>query len=592
MIESTEVDFFEEVDDLPPYTPSERAWEVLVEGEILSETEAPQDMLNRVMNTLFSVEQGFNTPSNLIKRLKHEFATYLAEGYCMLGTPILTNAGRYETALSSCAIIPVDFRTSGKISVQEQICAYYRQNMGSGFNLTNSLHPIALLHSFNDLSAKEAATGNYERYIGNMGILHISHPAIQEFIRSKHQNNMRHFNISVDISEQFMNKVKEGGEFFLSDGTAVNAHDLFQQIAENAWYNGDPGLIFLDRMNQDNPLARMSVYVGTPPCAEMGLAEGETCHFGYLNLSRFVRGYCTSATIDYDMLWKVTHLLTRALDNAVEYSIPRYPTKISADVASMKRRIGIGVCGLADLLLAFDLPYHSQEARTLARDIISFISYASKWASVELAEQRGSCTAMNFASDNDYLNGQFLEKKYSYYPTHTVSAENWVEIAGAIREKGLRNISTTALPPTGRASLLLDTTSSIEPFLNLFDRKKHIRKAIRDYLIAKLQVDEPLIDNVCREAIRAESFQHIDTLPTSVRDCLKTAKEISPEAQVRMVAEVAGLHGVVDESASKTVNLPNWATVDDIQYIFLLAYELGVKNISVYRDKTMACQPV
>ncbi len=526
-----------------------------------------------------------------MKQLKYELATYMVDGYCMLGTPILTNAGRYESALSSCAIIPTDLRTAGKMN-EEQIRSYYRQNMGSGFNLTSSPHPILLLHWLNNFSSKEAATGDYDRYIGNMGLLHISHPLIQEFIRSKRQNNLSHFNISIDVTEQFMDKAKKEEKFFLSDGTSVNAGDLLRQMAENAWYNGDPGLIFLDRMNRDNPIAQLSAYVGTPPCAEMGLAEGETCHFGYLNLHRFVQGYGTSATIDYNKLRTVTQLLTRVLDNAVEYSIPRYPTKISADIARMKRRIGIGVCGLADMLLALDLPYDSSEARSLSRDLLSFINYTSKLASVELAEQRGSCTAMSIPSLNAYLSGRFLEEKYTHYPTNTVQAEEWVALADAIREKGLRNISTTALPPAGRSSYLLNTTSSIEPFLSLSDGKGNIHQTIKDFLAAKLQIDEALIEDICWKAARAGSFQHIDTLSVSVRNRLKIAKEITPEAQVRMVAEIAGLQGVIDESASKTVNLPYEARVEDVYTIFLLAYKLGVKNISVYRDKTMVGQPV
>jgi len=575
---------------LPSYIPSPTAWEVLLNGAILSQTETPQDLLRRVIDTLFLVESSFNTPKERIKQMKYQFAEHLVEGYCMLGTPILTNAGRYQSALASCAIIPVDLLIPGNTIMEETICSYYRQNMGSGFNLTSSPYPVSLLRWLNNLSSNETATGKYDRYIGNMGLLHISHPAIQAFIACKRQTNMSHFNISVDITEQFMDKAKQDEKFLLSDGTSINARGLLRQMAENAWYNGEPGLIFLDRMNRDNPLAGISEFVSTPPCAEMGLAEGETCHFGYLNLHRFVRGYGASAMIDYNELQEVTCLLTRVLDNAVEYSIPRYPTKVSADIARMKRRIGIGVCGLADMLLAFDLSYETPEARSLTRDILSFISYTSKCASTELAEQRGSCTAMDVPSLNKYLSGHFLEEKYSHYPTNTVSSEEWVTLANTIRGKGLRNISTTALPPTGRASRLLDTTSSIEPFLSLTDSKGHIHQPIKDFLTVKLQANETIIEDVCWEAIRSGSFQHISVLPSSVRDRLKMATEIAPEAQVRMVAEIAGMHGVVDESASKTVNLPHKATVDDVEKIFLLAYDLGLKNISVYRVQAMMNQ--
>jgi len=547
--------------------------------------------IRRVVDTVFSVEPRFGTPLETIEQLQQEFATYMVGGYCMLGTPILTNAGRYNTALSSCAIVPIDLQEL-HIDTEEVIRSYYRQNMGSGFDLTCSTKPVLLLHWIDNLSAKETATGTYDRYIGNMGLLHISHPAVLEFIRAKRQSNMAYFNISVNVTEEFMHKAKSSEAFSLSNGSTVNAYDLLQQMAENAWYNGDPGLVFLDRMNKDNPVLKMGQYLSTPPCAEMGLEEGETCHFGSLNLHRFVRGNGASATIDFDKLKRVTHVLTRVLDNAIEYSIPRYPTRVSADIAKMKRRIGIGVCGLADVLLAYDFPYDSQKARNLARDVISFINYTSKRSSVELAELRGSCTAMNFSSLNEYLGGNFLEEKYARHATRTVSSDEWVQLAATIRERGLRNISTTALPPTGRTSLLLDTTSSIEPFLNIVDNKGYVHHSIQDFLEKRIQGDKALVEDMCWEAAHTGSFQHIESLPDCVRDRLKAAKEIAPEAQVSMVAEVAGLFGVVDESASKTVNLPHEATVDDVRKVFLLAHDLGLKNISVYRDKTKAGQPL
>lgn len=577
--------------NLPCYVPPKRAWEVLIEGGIVSQAETPQDLLRRVLDTIFSVEHHFGTSFETINQLQQEFATYMVDGYCMLGTPLLTNAGRYNSALSSCAIVRVDWQTLHD-NTEEVICSYYKQNMGSGFNLTHSANPVSLLRWIDCLCVRETETGKYDRYIGNMGMLHVSHPKIQEFIQAKRQSSMAHFNISVDVTEDFMDKARNGEEFFLSNGTTVNAYHLLQQMAENAWYNGDPGLIFLERMNRDNPVFKLSKYVSTPPCAEMGLAEGETCHFGCLNLRSFVRGYGKSAWIDYDKLKRVTRLLTRALDDAIEYSIPRYPTEVSADVAKMKRRIGIGVCGLADMLLAYDLPYASQEASDLARDVISFINYTSKCSSVELAELRGSCTAMNFPSSNNYLSGDFLKEKYACHATSTVSADEWVQLAATIREKGLRNISTTSLPPTGRVSLLLDTTSSIEPFLSIIDSERNIHQSIKDFLERKLPGNKTLVEDICWEATSAGSFQNIGILPDSVRDRLKTAKEIPPEAQVSMVAEVAGLHGVVDESTSKTVNLPHEATIDDVLNIFFLACDLGLKNISVYRDGTKAGQPV
>lgn len=577
---------------LPAYAPARNAIEVLIHGAILSDEEQPQHLLERTISTLFSVEEEFGTPTDRIQKMARTFAEYMVEGYVLPGTPALTNAGRHNMALSSCAIIPVDLQDLNK-EAADHVCSYYRQNMGSGFQFTNYENPVAILGWLNDLSARETATGTYERYIGNMGLLHIAHPRIQEFIEAKRLRNMRHFNISIDVTEDFMKRVAQGVSFALSDGTETNATELLRQMAKNAWHNGDPGLIFLERMNRDNALESMSRYVSTPPCAEMGMAEGETSQFGYLNLHRFLRKTGKTIVIDYEKLQSVTELLTRVLDNAIEYSLPRYPALINAKIARVKRKMGIGVCGLADMLIALKLPYDTQAARDVARDVLSFINYISKCASVTLANERGSCDAMNFPLVNKYISGHFLEDKYMPRPTRTVSAQQWEELATTIRvTRKLRNIATTALPPTGRSSILLDATPSIEPLFHVFTSTGQLHASASTLLHEEMQGNEQMIHHVQQEALRKGSFQAITSLPTNVRDCLKTAKEIAPLDHLRMVADLAGMYGVIDESASKTVNLPHTATVEDIQHIFLSAWQLGLKNISVYRDKTFAEQPI
>jgi len=565
---------------------------ILIHGAILSEDEKPQDLLERTISTIFSVEEGFGTQTKRIRQMAESFAECMVEGYVMLGTPALTNAGRQNMSLSSCAIIPVDLQELST-DAEERICAYYRQNMGSGFQFTNYGTPVAILTWLNDLSARETATGAYERYIGNMGLLHVSHPHIFEFIEAKRFRKMSHFNISVDVTEDFMDRAAQSQSFTLLDGTEVDAAELLQLIANNAWYNGDPGLVFLDRMNRDNALEGMSRYVSTPPCAEMGMAEGETSQFGYLNLHRFVRKTGITAAIDYDTLKGVTESLTRVLDNAIEYSLPHYPAPISAKIAQMKRKMGIGICGLADMLLALKLPYDSQEARDVARDVIAFINYTSKCASVALANERGSCQAMNFPLVNKYVSGRFLEEKYMPYPTRTVSAHEWEELAKTIREtRKLRNIATTALAPTGRSSILLGVTSSIEPLFSIFASDGSFHSSVSALLRQELERNEQMLQHIQQEVACTGSFQDVEILSTSTRNCLKTAKEIAPLDHLRMVADLAGIYGVTDESASKTVNLPSTATVADINAIFLSAWRLGLKNISVYRDKTLAKQPM
>lgn len=577
---------------LPFYNPSKRAWDVAMKGKIVAFEEGPQKFLNRVIATLFSPEDKFGTKPEKKKKMAKKFASYMVGGYVMPGTPALTNAGRYESALSSCVVIPVDLREEK--SAATKIKSYYKQNMGSGFDFTSYENPIKALRWINDLSVRETAAGGYDRYIGNMGSLHVSHPQIENFIRAKRDDGtVKHFNISIDITEDFMEKAERGEDFLLTDGSLVNAAILFRKMAENAWQNGDPGLIFLERMNKDNPVSGISKYVTTPPCSEMGLAEGETCQFGYINLSKFTFVQNDGQVkIDYAKLKSVTGLLTRVLDNAIEYSISRYPTEVSASIAQLKRRIGIGVCGLADMLITCGLPYNSTGAKDLSRDIISFINYTSKVSSVALAIDRGSCPVMLNILKNDYMSGRFLENKYAVNPTRSVSKQDWQKLADIIRSSGkLRNVLTTSLPPTGRTSLLLGVTPSIEPIFTIFEENGNIKAAIIDFLHRKLGDNSKLLKRILNEAQKKESFQKIAALSPETRNVLKTAKEILPVDHVGMVSILAGMYGVIDDTASKTVNLPTTATVEDVKDIFILAYRLGLKNISVYRDGSRQNQP-
>ena len=210
---------------------------------------------------------------------------------------------------------------------------------------------------------------------------------------------------------------------------------------------------------------------------------------------------------------------------------------------------------------------------------------------MQLSDKRGSCLAMELPG-NKYVDGQFLEDKYAMKPTRTVSSRDWKQLASAIRTmRKLRNISITALAPTGRSSILLDATPSIEPMFGIFAHDGKLRSNIVDFLSNNLEGNVHDLERICQEASLSGSFQHIELLSSSTRDCLKTAKELTSMAHLQMVAEVAGMKGVIDGAASKTVNLPHTATVADVVNVFLSAYHLGLKNISVYRDKTSIDQP-
>src|SRR3989344_2904885 len=304
------------------YIPSAPAHQVLIKGRIIALGETPQQMFERVVNALFAVEASMGIPVAETEQAKTQFAQFMAEKTFTPGTPTLTNAGRkgYEdSALCSCSLIPVDLRKPQASA--KMIKAYYKQNMGSGFDLTPYTDPLKLLIWLNDLATSETATGKYDRYIGNMANLHISHPRIKDFIEAKTARRLMYFNLSVIVNDTFMNAAKKGEAFAMMDGSKISALNLLKLLAQSAWACGDPSVLNLERMNRNNPLADIAPYVSAPPCAEMGLSEGETCQFAYINISKFV----TPRGINYEKLGAVTRIVTRALDNAVEIGLDNFP---------------------------------------------------------------------------------------------------------------------------------------------------------------------------------------------------------------------------------------------------------------------------
>lgn len=564
------------------YCPSKSALRVLIKGNILAKNETPQHMFERVVRTIFSVERAMGISVKQTEQAKKKFAKYMANKMFTPGTPTLTNAGRpgYErSALSSCAIIPANL--NNKQQSERLIKSYYRQNMGSGFDLTPYENPIELLIWLNNMAIKETESGKYDRYIGNMANLHVAHPLIQQFIALKKDHQLSHFNCSVVVDNAFMEAAIHNTSYPLSDGTQINAKELLLSIASSAWKIGDPSIINLERMNKDNPIQALLPYISAPPCAEMGLSKGETCQFIYINIAKF----CTSKGINYRLLNDVVQVVVRALDNAVEYGITRYPSQISTSVARLKRKIGIAVSGIADTCLYYGIPYASPKSLRLVRDIVSFINFSSKQASVVLAKERGSCEAMKDKKMNAYYHG-YLKKRYNF-STHTVSRKDWEKLNEDICQTGLlRNLITTTQPPAARVSFLMDCSFGIEPFFGIpsdvadFSSSMvvFVKKYTRDFA------------EILRQASHDGTFQKT-TLPRFAKRCLRTATEISPVDHIKMVAALVGTKGVIDETASKTVNLSKTATINDVVKIFVLAHQKGLKNISIYRDGSYEDQP-
>lgn len=572
------------------FKPSPLAEKVLREGRIIDSAETPQQMMQRMAYTLFAVEGRYNTPAAQIQSMINEFGGFLDGKYCVMSTPVMTNAGRYDDKpLSACTVPPVDLR-GDLTKTKELVNQFHEDGMGTGFNLDDTDDPVAILRFLNNVAVEGARSGREDRPVGNMAILSVHHPKIIEFIDAKVGSDEKgeewKFNISVNASDEFMRAVVDGKSYTLSDGRVLNARQVMYQIVENAHSCGDPGLIFIDRLNRDNPTPGVGNYVSTAPCAEVGLAPGESCQFGYINLGRFINKTSGSRTIDFGNLERLTRLMTRALDNALELSIDKYAHPTNAAVMQAKRKIGVGICGVADLLVQLGIPYDSPQAREVATDVITFVNYVSKLESHELAKARGPFGAMHLLIGNRYTEKPgFLEHKYGDLDTLSVPATAWRRLGATIRDtRLLRNASTVALPPTGRSGLVIDASTGVEPIFSLTEYGGRINP----FLQSDLQQLDLLTANITDEIVAKGRIGEMTHLPGHLRAVYQTALEIAPEGHLTMVGEI---QKSVDESISKTVNMPENSSPNDILEIYVRAYEMGLKGITIFRTGSRRIQP-
>ncbi|MDQ3576828.1 MAG: hypothetical protein M3443_04340, partial [Actinomycetota bacterium] len=382
----------------------------LREQRIIDADETAQDMVTRIIGALEVADARFDPDgaSAFAERLGWAMDTERI----VFSTPIMTNAGRHhDRPLAACAVPPVDLR-GDLAQVKTVVDDYHRAGMGTGFTLDGLDDPVAVLRHLNDIAVTGAASGTEDRPVGNMAILSLSHSKAAEFIACKVGADARgeawKFNISLHVTDTEMRAAVAG---------AGRERELLIAAAEAAHVCADPGLLFADRMNEGNPTPEVGAYISTAPCAEVGLVAGETCQFGYLNLGRFHTG-TGAMPVDLNALADTTRTLVRALDDAIEASLAHYPTALSTRVMRIKRKIGVGVCGLADLLLAAGLPYDSAEGRRLAQEVLTLVNYTSKVASVELAHARGACPAV-LGGRSRYADPIFL-RRFAELGTTTV----------------------------------------------------------------------------------------------------------------------------------------------------------------------------
>ena len=546
----------------------------LRDGRMTGDGETARDMVSRVVAALTAADRLFDPDG------AGDFAQRLGEALdtrrIVFSTPIMTNAGRYlSRPLAACAVPPVDLRGDLR-RIKAIVDDYHRAGMGTGFNLDDLDDPVTVLRYLNEVAVSGAASGTEDRPVGNMAILSLSHPRAEDFITCKvgadDRGEQWKFNISLHVTDAEMRAAAGPGR----------ERDLLTAAAQAAAGCADPGLLFTDRMNEANPTPNAGRYVSTAPCAEVGLAAGETCQFGYLNLGRF-HAPGQDVPVDLEDLAAAVRILVRALDDAIEASLPLYPHPASAKIMTAKRKIGVGVCGLADLLIAARLPYDSDQGRQLAVDVLAYVNYVSKLASADLAATRGACPAIT-GGQSRYAHPGFLQR-FAGSGARTVAAGDWAELADQIARTGaLRNSSTVAVPPTGRSSPVIGASTGIEPLFQLTD--PHLPGQVHPAAAALLH--EHGRASLLGQVMTCGRLPDDDTIPASLRGVLATATQISPAGHLAMAAAV---QSCVDEAVAKTVNLPATAHASDIHDIYRSAWEAGCKGITVYRDGSRAAQP-
>lgn len=560
------------------FSPSKYVYRrILLDGRICAPNETATQMVSRVVGAIYQAELGF--VSQKATAFADDIGGLLDAGKVVFSTPIMTNAGRpeFNRPLSACTVPPVNLNGDWD-KIKMMIDTYHEEAMGTGFSFDSVKDPVEVLLRLNEIAVAGSRSGNEDRPVGNMGVCSIDHPQIANFVvaKSLRRNIDWKFNISVDTPELFWLSAASGSQWLLRDGSLVSASALLDLIVESAHHCADPGVVFMDRINRDNPIPGAGQYASVAPCAEVGLVPGETCQFGYINLGAFV----ANGSFQIDDLRRTTALLTRALDDCMEISLNAYQIAVSREVVGLRRKIGIGVCGVADMLIRLGLPYDSDEGRSFVKDVVAFINYASKVASHELGKDRGSFRAMDLLYGCRHTeNPTYISQRYGSHPTRWVSEADWFDLGERIRTtRFLRHSSTIALPPTGRSGLVINASTGVEPLFSLKDPDGNVQKVVQEVV-----ADQSTLEHIAQTGTLPEWIDR------KLKRLLVTSTDISAADHLEMVA---ALQGVVDESISKTINLRAEATVSEVREIYEKAYLLGLKGMTMYRANSSPTQPV
>lgn len=533
--------------------------------------ETIEELFHRVASTIAKADAAYGSGEEDIAKLEERFYNMMTEREFMPNSPTLMNAGRPLGQLSACFVLPIEDSMADIFDTVKYAALVHQSGGGTGFSFSRLRQEGSIVHSTGGVAsgpvsfmkvfnaATEAVKQGGTRRGANMGMLRVDHPDILKFIDCKENNNeINNFNISVAITDKFMKAVEDGAEYELiapnskeAVGT-LDARTVFDKIVDAAWRNGEPGVVFIDEMNRYNPTPALGKIESTNPCGEQPLLPYEACNLGSINLGLCVAEDDGIPTIDYERIARIVRDSVHFLDNVID--VNHYPLPIIDKNTRLTRKIGLGVMGFADMLLKLGVPYNSVEAEKAAEEVMSLIQSEGRTASAELAEKRGVFPA--------WRDSVFGEEGFA-----------------------VRNATVTTIAPTGTISIIADASGGCEPMFayaftkNVMDGDKLL--VCNDLLVEKLKEAGVYSDALMHRIAEEGTLAHIPEIPEEIRRVFVCAHDITPDWHIRIQA---AFQKYTDNAVSKTINFPNSATREEVKEAYLLAYRLGCKGTTVYRD--------
>jgi ribonucleoside-diphosphate reductase alpha chain len=544
------------------------------EGRVV---ETPQELFRRVARHIASAELIYN-PKADVSSYEEAFYQLMESLEFLPNSPTLMNAGHELGQLSACFVLPIRDSMESIFDAVKYTALIHKSGGGTGFSFSRlrperdrvgstggiASGPVSFMRVF-DATTDVIKQGGMRRG-ANMAILNIEHPDILKFIEAKENPEaLTNFNLSVAVTDEFMKAVEKGTNYNLVNPRTgevtdkLNAREVFGKIVDMAWRTGDPGVVFIDEINRHNPTPKLGKIESTNPCGEQPLLPFESCNLGSINLSKMVADKDGQSYIDYDKLSQTVKLAVRFLDNVIE--VNQFPLPEIAEMTKTTRKIGLGVMGFADMLIQLGIPYNSEQGLVVAEEIAHFISAEADKASIELAQERGIFPAFE-GSIYDMPDGPRF-----------------------------RNASRTTIAPTGSLSIIANCSSGIEPLFAL-SYVRHILEGeefieVNPYFEEAAKKGGVYSPELMKQLAEGKRLKDIEEVPEELKRLFITAHDISPEWHVKMQAV---FQKFTDSAVSKTVNFPHEATPEDVAKVYMLAYQEGLKGITIYRDRSRDSQ--